>query len=232
MGLIRQQWEQLRSNIKWDVSKEVGKWLLTYVPSGGAVMTGYLTYLWAQYNQLPGSAVFVLCLGAMTYALALFDRVRGRPTRRELSLLPPVLVEQPPAWVFPSADKLLEAVERLSNASSKSSVKVISKPEGQGVAKLLVRLFSLTGWSVQEDSESESYIFLLPPQTSLSGIRVRFRSKLFPVALAGSTVETELFRLFRTSPPDREDFPDSDAYNYVQIEVGCPPKTSWIDQLM
>ena len=147
------------------------------------------------------------------------ESVTAPVTEREKKPQPVVSVTP---WSLPSPLSTLEVADSLRKTSPDLPVKILATEEGRNIATLLIKIFQSVGWTVQDNPENASYIFPLSGRNSLSGIRLRYRQS--PIGnLVGSPVFNALNSLFSVFTVQTEPFPDSDAYNFVQIEVGSPP---------
>ena len=124
-------------------------------------------------------------------------------------------------WAPPTAKELLGQLDELKqfSASSPPKLKIVATDEGKPVAREFVEILKYCGLREFDVNQGDgSYIF--PSREELSGTRIRFRD-LPQFRMPLLILQGAVGRLIDF--PNVDPFPDTDDYNFIQIEIGKPP---------
>jgi hypothetical protein len=117
--------------------------------------------------------------------------------------------------------ELLESVSFIKDNYPKGrhpKIKIIATKQGKEVAEELVAFFRHCDCEIEINQDGGSYIF--PATESFRGVRLKYRESMLgagaynPVAILADTPITEFF-------------PETDAFNFIQIEIGDGPSWAW-----
>ena len=195
-----------------------------------------VTALAAVVQMVRGVPLDWWVLGALligSFGLFIYADRRGRRERfallRELeassSSQPPLVLpvrEQSWQWTLPTADVVLQEIETLKQMPEKVEVRILAEDGGHPLADLLVRMFRLAGWSVQENPADVSSVFPVQRRESKRGICLRYRYSSFP-ALAAVQLEFAMFFRELLGSVTREEISEPASENFLQIEIGSRP---------
>ena len=123
--------------------------------------------------------------------------------------------------IRPGLPELLESISFIKNNYPKGThpkIKIIATKRGKQVAEELVAFFRYCDCEIEINQDGGSYIF--PATEAFRGVRLKYRQSMLsagtynPVAILVDTPITEFF-------------PETDAFNFIQIEIGDGPSWSW-----
>jgi hypothetical protein len=117
----------------------------------------------------------------------------------------------------PRLGELFESVDFIKNNCPNGAhpkLKIIATKQGRQIAELLVEFFRYCGCEIEVNQDGGSYIF--PATESFRGVRLRYRH-----SNSYSGVSNPICILAET--PNTEYFPESDAFDFIQIEIGDGP---------
>jgi hypothetical protein len=113
--------------------------------------------------------------------------------------------------------ELLESVTFIKDNYPKGThpkIKIVATKQGKEVAEELVTFFRHCDCEIEVNQDGGSYIF--PAPESFRGVRLKYRESMFwagahnPVAILADM-------------PIIEFFPETDAFNFIEIEIGDGP---------
>jgi hypothetical protein len=131
------------------------------------------------------------------------------------------------SWPNPSSHDLLsiyEDTKRLTATGSPPKIKILATEKGRKLADALVEFFSLCKWELEINHDGGSYIF--PVAQPFKGVRLKHRETYNPYGHASGWIFNAI-SVFTGNVADQEHFPDTDAFNFFQIEIGDGPRRDW-----
>jgi hypothetical protein len=188
-----------------------------------ALVTGVSLYI-LLYGVGPNTWIWVIFLSISILTIGILSVREHRKGGSFLEV-------RTPFWILPSANAVLRGIETLkqrSLPSGKAEVRILSGEEGYELAELLVRMFRLAGWSVQDNPADASAVFPLLLAKSRQGICLRGHGSV----LAMGTMELYFDMFFgdllgtgmigETSMTISGEFISGES-SQVQIEIGFRP---------
>lgn len=127
-----------------------------------------------------------------------------------------------PQWVIPDATNVLQAINSLKKSPFKADVRILSSKKGRLVANLLVQIFQLAEWTIQENSVEASCIFPLGEESVQSGICLKSHSSESEMALLILDLLMVMQKTINCKVDTQELF-GTVTKKYLQIEVGSYP---------
>ena len=123
-------------------------------------------------------------------------------------------------WGSPPSHDLLAIIDDTKNLhkDSRLKLKIIATEKGKPTAGSLVEFLKYCGWDIEINQNGGSYIF--PATNPFKGARIKHRDSDRVLAGWASSPVT-IFAEY----PHTEHFPESDDFNFIQIEIGDGP--SW-----
>jgi hypothetical protein len=123
-------------------------------------------------------------------------------------------------WQQQTAFSLLPVLGRLSHTKMRTTLKFVATDRGKEMADAWAEIFKRFGWEIKRNDDT--HIFLT--KTEFQGVRVRFRP---PTDLAGRStrdaVEYIIGYFLDSAKIKRLKFPNTNEYDYMQIEIGDTP---------
>jgi hypothetical protein len=122
-------------------------------------------------------------------------------------------------WEAPTAVGLLGVIDELRTAPrGRMKLKFFATNQGISTAEILVQIFRQCNWEIEVNHDDGSYVF--PAPAVFNGARLRYREN--------RACEYLTYPIFQTltnlvEVPQTKYFPDTDAFNFVQIEIGDTP---------
>ena len=128
-------------------------------------------------------------------------------------------------WKTPSSHDLLKIYEETKSfavqfkQSFVVKTKIIATEKGKPAAESLVEFFTYCKWEMEVNHEGGSYIF--PSSRPFKGALIKFRASNPYLSVARQVFHpVSIF----AELPKTENFPESDAFNFIQIEIGDSPR--------
>lgn len=116
---------------------------------------------------------------------------------------------------FLSGLKMLSFFECVGpNLDGRSPIRVVTVPKYREYSEMIVKVLRLAGNEVIANQNDSSYLF--PATTECEGVTIRNRPKRnlgVGFGLMAAFVQIDII-------PNVKELPDTDAFNYVQIEIG------------
>jgi len=121
-------------------------------------------------------------------------------------------------WGSPSSHNLIEMIDdtKKLHKDARLRLKIIATEKGKRTAELLVEFLKYCDWEIEINQNGGSYIF--PAAKPFKGARIRHRESDRMLAGWASNPVTMF-----TEYPYTEHFPESDDFNFIQIEIGDGP---------
>ncbi len=182
-----------------------------------------------------GAIIFYLLVASVL--VSLWFTVRELvAARRKTKALQDERLEKVPIlfWSLPLADAVLRATSELRAVEGKTNVRILTTEGGCCIAILLVQMFHLAEWHVQDNPADARQVFLLPSGRTFLGVRVLTPKSLGVITatdvttqLKAAILSSEIRMIFNQLFPNMvevEDLPRTATENVLQIEVGEYPR--------
>lgn len=119
-------------------------------------------------------------------------------------------------WYPPAALSLLSVVDDLRQTDERIKLRIVATEDGKRLAEQIAFIFRYFDWEIQGNPETATDLF--PAKNSFRGVRIKCRP------FYDDKVYRRIYRIVKDlvleSPITTEVFPNTDAYNFIQIEVG------------
>jgi hypothetical protein len=130
------------------------------------------------------------------------------------------------SWGRPPSHDLLKVYEDIKQTFRPErigiKIKIVATEKGRPVAESLAEFFKYCKWEMEVNHDGGSYIFLAP-QPFKGALVKRRDSDPYKYAAGWTYNAVQMF----TETPKTENFPETDAFNFVQIEIGDGPRDDW-----
>jgi hypothetical protein len=114
-----------------------------------------------------------------------------------------------------SAEQILDFISGIKGLNNRLPIKIVSIKEWMPFSRTISKAIQIAGYVLQENPSTANFIFLATaPHNS---VVLRYRSN----QMFGVGIRIAMSAL--AQPCNFEEFPDTDAYNFIRIEIGGAP---------
>ena len=121
-------------------------------------------------------------------------------------------------WDRPILERVIENLDYYRDPdTTRCKVRVITTEPGRSVAEIFVKFLRKFEWEVEVNHEEGTYLY--PAKETFRGVILRYRENSYNIARPISAALADI-----VEPPHTIYFPATDAFDFVQVEIGDIPE--------